>query len=337
MKDELTADAITSPRQGRSASALDRWAVSLIQRRLGSAPVRLVLWDRSGASWATATPVGRILIKDRTTLLGLLRDPDLYFGESYVAGRLEVQGDLVTVLEAMDRGLRETVRPMRRPLLATQRRPSRTRSLQASRENIHHHYDIGNDFYRIWLDRELVYTCAYFPTPDVTLEEAQEAKMELVCRKLHLRPGERVVEAGCGWGSLALYMARKYGVSVRAFNISREQIEYAGSGAAREGLSSLVEFVDDDYRSISGRYDAFVSVGMLEHVGPAHYRELGETIDRSLETRAWSRPAPFYRPHPGPPSQRVDSPVASSPAPTRRCCAKRLGSARAVEPDGARC
>ena len=95
---------------------------------------------------------------------------------------------------------------------------------RAARENVHHHYDIGNDFYRLWLDDEMVYTCAYFPTPDATLEEAQIAKLDLVCRKLQLKPGERVIEAGCGWGSLALYMARHYGVSVRAFNISSEQI-----------------------------------------------------------------------------------------------------------------
>jgi cyclopropane-fatty-acyl-phospholipid synthase len=151
-----------------------------------------------------------------------------------------------------------------------------------SRENIHYHYDIGNDFYELWLDRELVYTCAYYANREMTLEEAQEAKMELVCRKLQLRKGERVVEAGCGWGSLALYMARHHGVSVRAFNISREQIEYARRRADREGLSDRVEFVDEDYRAIEGPYDVFVSVGMLEHVGRPHYRELGEAIDRSI-------------------------------------------------------
>jgi cyclopropane-fatty-acyl-phospholipid synthase len=151
-----------------------------------------------------------------------------------------------------------------------------------SRENIHHHYDIGNDFYRLWLDRELVYTCAYYASPDMTLEEAQQAKMELVCRKLQLRRGDRVVEAGCGWGSLALYMARHYGVHVSAFNISQEQIEYARARAEREGLADHVEFIDDDFRSIGTGYDVFVSVGMLEHVGRIHYRELGEIIDRAI-------------------------------------------------------
>jgi cyclopropane-fatty-acyl-phospholipid synthase len=116
----------------------------------------------------------------------------------------------------------------------------------------------------------------------MTLEAAQRAKMDLVCRKVHLRPGERVVEAGCGWGSLALYMARKYGAIVRAFNISSDQIAWARRRVHDEGLTGRVEFVEDDYRNISGKYDVFMSVGMLEHVGSSHYRELGRVIHRTV-------------------------------------------------------
>src|SRR5207247_4190492 len=100
-------------------------------------------------------------------------------------------------------------------------------SLRGSRHNIQHHYDLGNDFYKLWLDRDLVYTCAYFPHPSASLETAQSAKMDHICRKVRLHPGERVVEAGCGWGALALHMARNYGAKVKAFNVSHEQIVYA--------------------------------------------------------------------------------------------------------------
>jgi cyclopropane-fatty-acyl-phospholipid synthase len=155
-------------------------------------------------------------------------------------------------------------------------------SLDGSRRNIHRHYDLGNDFYKLWLDSQMVYTCAYFPTPGASLEEAQRAKMDHVCRKLQLQPGESVVEAGCGWGALALHMARHYGVSVKAFNISREQIEFARERARRERLVGQVEFIEDDYRNISGKFDAFLSVGMLEHVSVKNYRELGEIIHRSI-------------------------------------------------------
>ncbi|HUK31083.1 MAG TPA: cyclopropane-fatty-acyl-phospholipid synthase family protein, partial [Candidatus Acidoferrum sp.] len=151
-----------------------------------------------------------------------------------------------------------------------------------SAANIHHHYDLNVDFYKLWLDARMVYTCAYFATPSMTLEEAQIAKMDHVCRKIQLQPGEKVVEAGCGWGSLALHMAKNYGATVRAFNVSHEQIQYARSQAEKEGLTGRVEFIEDDYRNISGKYDAFVSVGMLEHVGLANYKELGKVIHRAI-------------------------------------------------------
>ena len=137
-----------------------------------------------------------------------------------------------------------------------------------SARNIHHHYDLNADFYKLWLDSKLVYTCAYFPEAESTLEEAQIAKMDHVCRKIRLQPGERVVEAGCGWGALALHMARHHGAKVTAFNISHEQIAVARDRAKREGLEKFVEFVEDDLpERFSGHYDAFVSVGMLEHIG----------------------------------------------------------------------
>ena len=161
------------------------------------------------------------------------------------------------------------------------RRPRPT-TRAASRDNIYHHYDIGNKFYQLWLDREhLAYTCAYFARPEMTIEEAQTAKLEHVCRKLRLSPELTVVEAGCGWGGLAMYMAKQHGVRVRAYNISREQIAFA-PGAKREGLDDRVEFIEDDWRNAIGPCDVFVSVGMLEHVGRKNYRELGRVIDRCL-------------------------------------------------------
>ena len=131
----------------------------------------------------------------------------------------------------------------------------------------------------------MVYTCAYFPSPRASLEDAQLAKMDHVCRKLGLRAGDEVLEAGCGWGSLALHMARHYGVHVRACNVSGEQLDLARDSAHRQGLADRVEFVEDDYRNLHGQYDAFVSVGMLEHVGPDHYADLGGVIERCLRPR----------------------------------------------------
>src|SRR6185503_15998687 len=253
---------------GRPARAFDRWLLALLHASLGDAPVRLVLWDGTD-HLPPARPVATLRVKDRRTLLGMILDPDLNVGEAYASGRLEVEGDLVAVNEVVFRALQHGGYATTLPWWRLSRAGGH--GLRASRHNIHHHYDIGNDFYRLWLDRQMLYTCAYFPTPTATLEEAQEAKMDYVCRKLDLKPGETVVEAGCGWGSLALHMARHYEVSVRAFNISGEQVRYARRRAEDEGLADRVEFVEEDYRNIDERCDAFVSVGMLEHVGLRNY------------------------------------------------------------------
>jgi len=257
------------------STKVDRWALSQIQRTVASAPIRFELWDGFELDSVPGRRVGTIRFNNRRALFSWVWDPDLNFGEAYMSGAVEIRGDLVSMLEAIYRAL-ETTKPRAWRLW----QPSN--SARAAKHNVHHHYDLGNDFYRLWLDREMVYTCAYFPTPTATLEEAQIAKMDLVCRKLHLRPGERVIEAGCGWGSLARFMVRHYGVTVRAFNISSEQIAYARSRARVEGVADRVEFVEDDYRNMRGNCDAFVSVGMLEHVGRPDYATLGRVIDSSL-------------------------------------------------------
>ena len=254
-----------------------------LMERTGNPPIEFAL--ASGRVLHTAhdrAPVGRVVFHDARVLWDVVRHPELTFGDAYSAGRLHVEGDLIEVLFHLFRTT-DCVGPHRakRGLLGALPRP-RENTLQGSREHIQHHYDLGNEFYALWLDERMVYTCAYYTDPTRTLEQAQVAKLEHVSRKLELRPGMRVVEAGCGWGALALHMAREHGVHVRAFNISTRQIEYARERARREGLADRVEFVQDDYRNVSGSYDAFVSVGMLEHVGREHYAELGAVIARSL-------------------------------------------------------
>jgi cyclopropane-fatty-acyl-phospholipid synthase len=197
----------------------------------------------------------------------------------YTEGRVAIRGSLDRVMRASNHLARSDRLSLRDWIaLHVTRRNYRS----TSRRNVHHHYDLGNDFYKLWLDEQLVYTCALFPETNTTLEEAQIAKLDLVCRKLQLKPGDKVIEAGCGWGALALHMARAYGARVKAFNISREQVRYARERAAKEGLGDRVEFIEDDYRNVDGLFDAFVSVGMLEHVGRHHFASLGEAIKRVL-------------------------------------------------------
>lgn len=243
--------------------------------RLGGAPVRVELWDGS----VVGDPDGRWVLRltERAVLTDLARDFDRGAAEAFCRGALRVEGDLPELLEAAFRA--GVGRPSGFKLLRRLRHDRKRAAAAAA-----HHYDVGNDFYRLWLDPELVYTCAFFPRPDDDLATAQRAKMDRVCRKLALRPGETVVEAGAGWGALSLHMAEHYGVRVRAWNVAQEQVAWSREQAARRGLADRVEFVLDDWRAIprDGAADAFVSVGMLEHVGPAQYEELGAVAAGTL-------------------------------------------------------
>ena len=264
-------------------SRIDEWFLRKIYESVGQPPIRLALGNGAAVSPADDSPIANLIIEDHKTLLHLMLEPEIGFGDAYSEGRIRVEGDLIATLEAVYRSISKMgqqswyAKFVSRLVEYVQRN-----SLRGSRENIHRHYDLSSDFYRLWLDPQMVYTCAYFQSPSVTLEEAQVAKMDYVCRKLRLQPGERVVDAGCGWGALALHMAKNYGVNVRAFNVSREQVQWARQRARDLGMNPWVEFIEDDYRNISGECDAFVSVGMLEHVGLEHYGELGRVIHRSL-------------------------------------------------------
>ncbi|MEQ8483894.1 MAG: cyclopropane-fatty-acyl-phospholipid synthase family protein [Pseudomonadales bacterium] len=270
------------------ATEAEKWLLVRLLDSVGSPAVALDLWDSQSVQASGCTTVeSRIRLHDRGALYRLLYKPNRTFGELYAAGRLSVDGDLVRTLEILYAELARadraagTARRLAERLLAKRARPN---TLTGSRQNIHAHYDLGNDFYELWLDRDYTqYTCAYYPTWNATLEQAQAAKLELVCRKLDLKPGETVVEAGSGWGGLARYLARHHGVTVRSYNISAEQVAYARERARREGLDGAVEYVEDDYRNAQGSYDVFVSVGMLEHVGVDNYPVLGRTIDRVLK------------------------------------------------------
>lgn len=258
---------------------LDEWLARMLLHVTGNPRVAIRLW-RGREVQGSSDPVAVITVANRTALINLISNPMYYFGELYSSGEIDVQGDLPALLDDVYRHCQER---HILPALSALLHRLRNNSITATRRNIHHHYDIGNEFYEQWLDLPYMqYTCAYFPDPTLSLEEAQIAKMHHICRKLSLRAGQRVVEAGCGWGGLARFMAREYGVTVTAYNISHEQVRYAKEKAVDENLADRVNFIEDDYRNICGDYDVFVSVGMLEHIGIDNYRLLGEVINRVL-------------------------------------------------------
>ncbi|MBO8188520.1 SAM-dependent methyltransferase [Streptomyces spirodelae] len=295
--------------------------VALAEQLLGvPLPVRVRAWDNSEAGPPQA-PV--LVVRSRRALRRVLWRPgELGLARAWVAGDLDVDGDLYRALELMagliwERGegpgavpdnaedsgggwvrgalslardpatraaAAELLRlagpglPPPPPAEEARRRAGLRHTLGSDRKAISHHYDVGNDFYELVLGPSMVYSCAYWQ-PDGTLEEAQHDKLDLICRKLALREGQRLLDVGGGWGSLVLHAAREYGVRAVAVTLSREQAAYGRKRIAEEGLTDRVEIRVQDYREIDdGPYDAISSVGMAEHVGAARYREYADSL-----------------------------------------------------------
>jgi cyclopropane-fatty-acyl-phospholipid synthase len=220
-----------------------------------------------------------VQIHDERVWSRVLRDGTLAAGEAYVEGWWDSRALDQTIhrlqrVKAVD-AMRENW------MIVPQLLKARLLNLQTVRRAFasgQHHYDIGNDLYEAMLDRRMLYTCALWSTGARTLEEAQEAKLDLVCRKISARPGMRVLDLGCGWGGFAAYAAERYGVEVIGLTVSREQVRFA-----KEHYAHLpIDIRLDDYRNASGTYDAVVSIGLMEHVGPKNYRSYMELADRCL-------------------------------------------------------
>ncbi len=213
---------------------------------------------------------------------------ELALGEGYMEDRIRIEEgslyDLLALLAANYARLRR--RPLGRAMRAFEmfgRRWHQFNPPTRARRNVAHHYDLSNRFYRLFLDADMQYSCAYFQRPEMSLEEAQQAKKRHIAAKLLLRPGMRVLDIGCGWGGLALYLAERFDVEVTGLTLSTEQLELARERAVRRGLADRVRFELQDYRLHRGSYDRIVSVGMFEHVGVNHFRSFFSRVEELLE------------------------------------------------------
>ncbi|MEL7211694.1 MAG: cyclopropane-fatty-acyl-phospholipid synthase family protein [Pseudomonadota bacterium] len=228
-----------------------------------------------------------VTFHENSLLKAMCRNPELALGEGYTDGRLTIEddrlGDLLTLL--MRNNPRDAfplwARSVERARLACRGWLLRNTPLKAQ-QNVAHHYDLSDDLYRLFLDEDMQYSCAYFARPDMTLEEAQFAKKHHIANKLRLTPECHVLDIGSGWGGMALTLARDYGCRVTGVTLSQNQLETAQKRAREAKLSDRITFKLQDYRTLQGPFDRIVSVGMFEHVGPAHYAEYFGQIDRLL-------------------------------------------------------
>ncbi|QEU93885.1 SAM-dependent methyltransferase [Streptomyces kanamyceticus] len=286
---------------------------TLAEQLMGAAlPVRIRAWDGSEAGPPGAPT---LVVRNRRALRHLLWKPgELGLARAWVAGDLDVDGDLYEVLDRMAefiwergedaRNVRQSLRDPRvraavrslvalsAPFLPPSPPPEEMRrhgrlhlhTKGSDRQAISHHYDVGNDFYELVLGPSMVYSCAYWESPGSTLEDAQRDKLELISRKLALKPGMRLLDVGCGWGSMAIHAAREHGVSVVGVTLSQEQATYARKRIAEEGLTDRIEIRVQDYRDVrDGPYDAISSIGMAEHVGSTRYLEYAHDLHALLK------------------------------------------------------
>jgi cyclopropane-fatty-acyl-phospholipid synthase len=258
--------------------------MALIEKLVGKviSKGRLVLL-MPGSSPRTFGPGGgkslTVQLTDRKTAFAIARNPRLGLGEAYMDGRLVIEdGDILDLMELATGANRWEGAGAGRKAIGKGKNPLkklwRARNVaKRARKNVAHHYDIGNDLYRLFLDDDLQYSCAYFTDPSNSLEQAQSDKKAHIAAKLALEPGQHVLDIGCGWGGTALYLNRVAGVRVTGITLSEEQLKVARERAAAAGVDDQVKFELVDYRHIEGRFDRIVSIGMFEHVGAAHYDE----------------------------------------------------------------
>jgi len=258
--------------------------LSMVERKLQtlSVPVQLVLPD--GAKAGAQNPAVRFTVHDKSALSHLASGEVGVLGEDYVEGRIDIDGAMRDVMAAATALLPgspiEAARGGWLTGLIRRLRSVWNHTLERDAKQIEFHYDLSDDFYALWLDPRRVYSCAYYRTPDLTLAQAQEAKLDLICRKLRLSSSDRFLDVGAGWGGLLLWAAEQYGVDATGITLSRNQHAYVNRLIEEKGLSGRVRMTLLDYRKLDASlpYDKIASVGMFEHVGqaqlPAYFAKL---------------------------------------------------------------
>lgn len=278
------------PSESRVSDRQAEETVSFLEDLLGGVEPRdfaFELWD--GTVWGADDPRFTIVLKHPGSLRRMFVPPtDLAVGEAYIYDDFDIEGDIEAIGGLADNlGVLENdagalarlgVKLLRLPSGGPSREGrqgarlrGKAHTKQRDEAAIRYHYDVSNDFYALWLDRAMVYSCAYFSRPDEDLDAAQQRKLDYICRKLRLRPGERLLDIGCGWGGLAMHAAREYGAEVSGITLSEAQAQLANERIAEAGLADRCRVEVRDYRDVdeSRPFDTLVSVGMFEHVGGA--------------------------------------------------------------------
>ena len=246
-------------------------------------PFAVRFWDGDLVRYGKGEPEFTLIFHTRHAAKRVLATGVLGFQEEYVAGSIDVEGDFQKLMRlGTDPHIQEISLPVRTRLAIALQSLISAGNLTRSPRNIAHHYSRGNDFYKLYLDETLTYSCAYFKTGNDSLEQAQQQKYQHICRKLQLHEGETLLDVGCGWGGMLIHAAREHGARPTGCTLSEPQYEYARESIQHHGLSDCATVLLKDYRNMEGTFDKWVSIGMFEHVGKRYIPLFMRTIARQL-------------------------------------------------------
>ena len=262
---------------------INKSIVKSIAEHLSDRPFDLEYWDGEIIKYGEGDPEFKLIIKNSPSKKELLADPSVALGEAYMKGDIDIEGDLQKFFESIIRNKDSFMNKNTVFRLASK---IKAPSLMKSKKDIAHHYDIGNDFYSLWLDKTMSYSCGYFKSPTDTLYDAQMNKIHHILKKLNLKEGQHLLDIGCGWGYLIIEAAKLYKVKALGITLSEEQFKKAKERIKEEGLEDLVDVQLMDYRNLEKsnlEFDRIVSVGMAEHVGHANLPLFFKNVDSVLK------------------------------------------------------
>ena len=265
---------------------MEKMLLHKFSRRIKNHSFSIDYWDGTSNNYGQDAPAFKIIFNNKIPAAKILKDPSLAFGEAYMDGIIDFQGNLQEIIE--------TFYKMNIPLFKKKdfrglkkffSNETRSTSLTKQQKDIKHHYDLGNDFYELWLDETMSYSCAYFCSPEDSLSQAQVQKIDYILKKLQLHPGESLLDIGSGWGWLIIRAAQQYGVNALGVTLSEEQYVKTKQRIAELGLTGQVDVKLIDYRTLAEsnvKFDKVVSVGMVEHVGKANLPKYMQTVNKLL-------------------------------------------------------
>ncbi len=265
---------------------IDKLFYKTLLKNMFSDPFKIKFWDGSVESYGEGESKFKIIFNEPIPKVDIINNPSIALGEGYMTKKIDIEGNVQAVIESLYNNKESFLKNSAKYIKLIKKIKS---NIKTNKDNIQFHYDIGNDFYKLWLDDTMTYSCGYFENETDSLNQAQENKEKHILKKLNLKEGQSLLDIGCGWGELIILAAKQYKVKATGITLSEEQLQKANDRIKAEGLEDLVEVRLSDYRELKNvSFDRIVSVGMLEHVGKKNLSEYFDVVNNLLKDKGLS-------------------------------------------------